>query len=244
MVTKLLLLIVGVIVQRYGSTPPNVRPPTEQLREQHGVECAVPWITTLARIQLWPWALFEGWVLLVLSGYCPPALARPLLDVLPTSFTSDPTPAFVAGTLLAVSAGLLRAHCFHALGPHFTFELSIRPAQALVTHGVYGVVRHPSYTAALGLAAGWMLCVLDRRGAVVSVCTGVLVRAFNFGGDGWGDWHCDAVVTGVWVTGVGLLCVLMSRRMDREDAMLEENFGEAWRAWAKRVPYRLIPGVY
>lgn len=112
-----------------------------------------------------------------------------------------------------------------------------------MTHGVYSVVRHPSYTGALGLAVGWMLCVLDRRGAVVSVCEGVL-EARVVGGRG----HWDTVVTGVWAcawtVGVGVLWVLLCKRMDKEDAMLERNFGEAWRAWAKRVPYRLVPGVY
>lgn len=53
-----------------------------------------------------------------------------------------------------------------------------------------------------------------------------------------GVWAC------AWTVGVGVLWVLLCKRMDKEDAMLERNFGEAWRAWAKRVPYRLVPGVY
>ena len=53
---------------------------------------------------------------------------------------------------------------------------------------------------------------------------------------------------GVWacmcMTGLGLLWGFIRARMDNEDAMLEKNFGEEWRAWTKKVPYRLIPGVY
>ena len=213
------------------------------------------WSLTGFQTLLWSWAFFEGSVLLALSGYCPPALAHPLLKfllpafLLPATLTSsDPTfltaltPAFLAGTLLILAGGLLRARCYHALGSRFTFELCIRPAHALVTDGVYGVVRHPGYTGGFGLVIGWLLCVLDQRGCVLSAFTGLdPSQASAPGGDGSGH----AVVTGaVWVTTLGLLCVAISKRMDKEDAMLEKNFGEEWRAWAKKVPCRLVPGVY
>jgi len=39
------------------------------------------------------------------------------------------------------------------------------------------------------------------------------------------------VVTAVvWVTTSGLLCVAMSKRVDKEDAMLEKNFVDEWRS--------------
>jgi len=188
---------------------------------------------------------------LVLSGYCPSALARPLRFLLPSTLTSlDPTsltaltPTFLVGTLLTLAGGLLRVHCFRALGSRFTFELSIRPAHALVTDGVYGVVRHPSYTAALALAVGSLLCMLDRRGCVVSAFVGLdPSQASAPGGDGSGH-AVVAALTGAWVTLLGTLFVGLSKRMDKEDAMLEKTFGEEWRAWAKKVPYRLVPGVY
>lgn len=53
-----------------------------------------------------------------------------------------------------------------------------------------------------------------------------------------GVWAC------MWAAVLGTLYVVMSERMDKEDAMLERAFGEAWRAWAERVPCRLVPGVY
>ncbi|KAI9457835.1 hypothetical protein HD554DRAFT_2141346 [Boletus coccyginus] len=245
--TRLLLFFVVVIAEHYGATPPNVRPPAEQLREQRGLERGLPFFTASGRILLWSWAFLEGSVLLALSGYCPPGLARPLLHALPTTVTSDPTshtaltPAFLAGTLLTLAGALLRAHCFHTLGAHFTFELSIHPTHALVTHGAYGVVRHPSYTALVGLVVGWLLCALDRRGWVVSAACARLLS----GGHGrrkramaTGVWAC------MWAAVLGTLYVVMSKRMDKEDAMLERSFGEAWQAWAERVPCRLIPGVY
>jgi len=33
-------------------------------------------------------------------------------------------------------------------------------------------------------------------------------------------------------------------RMGREDKELRGAFGQEWDAWARRVPYRLVPGLY
>ena len=38
--------------------------------------------------------------------------------------------------------------------------------------------------------------------------------------------------------------IALNGRMNRGNAMLENNFGEEWRAWAKRVPCQMVPGVY
>lgn len=34
------------------------------------------------------------------------------------------------------------------------------------------------------------------------------------------------------------------RRVPLEDEMLYNALGEEWESWAKRVKYRLVPGVY
>ena len=50
-IAKLLLFFVGVVIQQYGFAPPNVRPPTEKLREQRGTERAFPFVyATLGRV--------------------------------------------------------------------------------------------------------------------------------------------------------------------------------------------------
>ncbi|KAF8439975.1 hypothetical protein L210DRAFT_3541315 [Boletus edulis BED1] len=243
-VAKLLLLILSGVAQLYGQTPPNVRPPTEHLREQRGIERGLPFITWLGRALFCVWVLFEAAVLVAFANFTPPTLAHYLSHVLlpskllPQAATlTTATPAFTIGSLLGVFGGLLRAYCYRALGAHFTFELSIRPTQALVTHGLYGVIRHPSYTGSLALVLGWQLCVLDRQGVIMSLIA-----------SGWDSNIGQAVVTAastcVWATTVCMLYLWLSKRMNNEDAMLEKNFGEEWRAWAKRVPYRLVPGVY
>lgn len=57
-------------------------------------------------------------------------------------------------------------------------------------------------------------------------------------------------------TNMGQLCVvlvvvlmvipaaLFGYRMPLEDKALRSEFGQEWDEWAKKVPYRLIPGVY
>lgn len=200
----------------------------------------------------WSRAFLEGSVLFALTGYCPRALAHALLHaLLPTSLTSDLptaltsltalTPTFLTGVLLILTGAFLRARCYYILGPRFTYELSIRPSHTLVTEGVYGVIRHPSYTAVLVIVAGWLLSAFDRQGPVVAVCAGCVQM---FGWDGSGSTRMTSVLACVWVTVLGGLWLTVSKRMDKEDAMLEHNFGEEWRTWARRVPYRLVPGVY
>ena len=49
-IARLLLLFVGVAAQQYAVTPPNVRPPTEQLREQHGAEHSVPLVVNSVKV--------------------------------------------------------------------------------------------------------------------------------------------------------------------------------------------------
>ena len=211
----------------------------------------------MLQVFLVAWGLLEAAVLVVLSGHCPPAFADPLRHLVPHSLTTTftarppltaPTPAYLVGTVLAVLGAALRGACYHALGARFTFELSIPSAgghgHGLVTDGLYGVVRHPSYVGLHMLAVGWLLCALDPRGWVVSVC------AAGLSGARWGMDRCarDGIVTPMlacmWATALATLLIGIHQRMGREDAMLERHFGEAWRAWAKKVPYRLVPGVY
>ena len=47
------------------------------------------------------------------------------------------------GMMLMAAGVALRCLSIHTLGPYFLNEVSILPGQPLVTHGLYGVVRHP-----------------------------------------------------------------------------------------------------
>ena len=53
---------------------------------------------------------------------------------------------------------------------------------------------------------------------------------------------CALVALWVGTAAYALRCTL--RRLDVEDAELRRVFGKAWDAWAGRVRWRLVPGVY
>ncbi|KAL1725873.1 hypothetical protein EV714DRAFT_277105 [Schizophyllum commune] len=65
------------------------------------------------------------------------------------------TTPFLVGWALNLAATLLRVHCYHRLDRHFTFELAVQKEQKLVTDGVYGIVRHPSYSATILACIGY-----------------------------------------------------------------------------------------
>ncbi|KAN0079877.1 hypothetical protein V8E55_009443 [Tylopilus felleus] len=216
---RLFLVFVGATALEYGVIPPSAQPSAEQLREQHGAEHSVSLIILTMRTMMWFKAFLEDSILFSLSGYCPPDLARALLHTFsPTTLTSDLTeliPAFLAGMFLILVGSFLRVHCFHALGPRFTLQLSIHPTHTLVTDGVYGI------------------------GPVVSMLAGLL-QAPLFAGSTDGNAMLTGVLACMWATVVYLLYLMLNGRVKREDTMVEENFGEEW---AKRVSYRLVPGV-
>jgi len=47
----------------------------------------------------------------------------------------------------------------------------------------------------------------------------------------------------LWVIGVVFLWFSLNARTLREDELMRKQFGETWKLWAAKVPYRLVPGV-
>ncbi|KAI1791291.1 hypothetical protein LXA43DRAFT_1082758 [Ganoderma leucocontextum] len=128
-----------------------------------------------------------------------------------------------------------RAHphttrCYRELGQLFTWQSVVRDDHKLITTGPYSIVRHPSYT-------GFYLLVIGN----------VMLLASK------GSWFMEA---GLWhtVLGKGAACsatafsvmvaLRLFLRVDEEDQLLKNEFGEEWDEWAKKTPYRLIPFVY
>ena len=60
----------------------------------------------------------------------------------------------IVGSLLMAVGILLRYLSLRTLGEFFLNEITMLPGQPLVTHGIYGAVRHPSETGILCLAIG------------------------------------------------------------------------------------------
>ncbi|KAI0647051.1 hypothetical protein C8Q79DRAFT_1009199 [Trametes meyenii] len=140
------------------------------------------------------------------------------------------TPTFLVGSSLTIAGGLLRIYCHRTLGRFFAWQATVQDDHELITTGPYAVVRHPSFTALALIAIGAPLAILT-SGAYFTE-SGILDTQ-------WGRAVAGTAFGWLWLT----TCALV-HRIDEEEEELKKKFGEEWRIWAARVPYRLIPFVY
>lgn len=139
------------------------------------------------------------------------------------------SPLFLVGVVCASLGGLLRKWSYQVMGRHFTFQLSILKDHQLITDGPYAYVRHPGYTALILTFFGMSACQLSA-----------------------GSWRIETrVFDSVFGKCIGLLgvcaalqLILVVSRAPAEDRMLHEQFGDQWEEWAKKVPYKCIPGIW
>lgn len=73
------------------------------------------------------------------------------------------------GVVLVASGGALRIAPVYVLGDRFSGLVAIQPNHALVTSGVYGVIRHPSYLGLLTLSVGWALAFRSIIGVLLAL---------------------------------------------------------------------------
>jgi protein-S-isoprenylcysteine O-methyltransferase Ste14 len=140
------------------------------------------------------------------------------------------TTAAAIGMALGITGAALRAWCYRELGRFFTFEMTIMKDHNLVKTGPYDVVRHPSYTATFMTNIAIFLLYATRGSWVRE--SGLLE---NLPGK---------IVTGIFAAMVALGPLGVMRRMQDEDEALRKRFGEEWEAWAAKVRYMLIPGLW
>jgi protein-S-isoprenylcysteine O-methyltransferase Ste14 len=76
------------------------------------------------------------------------------------------------GVVLFAAGGALRIWPVFVLGHRFSGLVAIQQGHALVTNGIYGVIRHPSYLGLLINSLGWSLAF---RSGVGVLLTGLLV---------------------------------------------------------------------
>lgn len=71
------------------------------------------------------------------------------------------------GVGLFAAGGALRLWPVHVLGNRFSGLVAIQPGHTLVTRGVYGVIRHPSYLGLLVTSLGWALAFRSGPGVLL-----------------------------------------------------------------------------
>jgi protein-S-isoprenylcysteine O-methyltransferase Ste14 len=77
------------------------------------------------------------------------------------------------GVAVFAAGGVLRLWPIFVLGERFSGLVAIQPGHALVTDGVYGIVRHPSYLGLLVAALGWALTFRSGVGVLIALLLAV-----------------------------------------------------------------------
>jgi protein-S-isoprenylcysteine O-methyltransferase Ste14 len=72
------------------------------------------------------------------------------------------------GVVLFAAGGALRLWPVVVLGNRFSGLVAIQPGHTLVTSGVYGVIRHPSYLGLLVNSLGWALAFRSGVGLLIT----------------------------------------------------------------------------
>jgi protein-S-isoprenylcysteine O-methyltransferase Ste14 len=73
------------------------------------------------------------------------------------------------GVVLFAAGGALRIWPVFVLGRRFSGLVAIQPGHTLVTNGVYGVIRHPSYLGLLINSVGWSLAFRSGLGLILTL---------------------------------------------------------------------------
>lgn len=73
------------------------------------------------------------------------------------------------GVALFIVGGALRIWPVFVLGRRFSGLVAIQPGHRLVTGGIYGMIRHPSYLGLLAGALGWALAFRSGIGVVLAL---------------------------------------------------------------------------
>lgn len=109
------------------------------------------------------WVLGAFGVLGVLAGVLPAYADRRALWVI------DGDGVRWLGVALFTAGGILRLWPVFVLGARFSGLVAIQPGHRLVTTGIYGAIRHPSYLGLLINALGWALVFRSVIGVLLAV---------------------------------------------------------------------------
>jgi protein-S-isoprenylcysteine O-methyltransferase Ste14 len=109
------------------------------------------------------WVLFAFGVIGLLNGYVPAYTDR--IGFL----TIDGETIRWVGVVLYAAGGALRLWPVFVLGDRFSGLVAIQAGHTLVTGGIYGVIRHPSYLGLLVSSLGWDLAFRSAAGVALTL---------------------------------------------------------------------------
>jgi protein-S-isoprenylcysteine O-methyltransferase Ste14 len=111
------------------------------------------------------------WVIAALSLIGVLAAYLPALTDRKEFWTLDGDAIRWLGVVLFAAGGALRLWPVVVLGNRFSGLVAIQPGHTLVTSGVYGVIRHPSYLGLLVNSLGWVLAFRSGVGLLITALT-------------------------------------------------------------------------
>lgn len=250
---KIALLLATGVSCHYSLTPPHIAAPTTVVAKKTLFERGVQWVTFCSKVciaffghkathahltrqtMVWMMALTDALATFVAWNELPfNRTGHPLLRI---------SPAMVFGAVAVIFANLLRQRCFKELGRLFTFEISIQTDHTLITTGPYAVVRHPSYL-------GIYLTLLGST--LVGLAPGAWLRHYLFRTALFGSYRLlpdfgqvvVAILVVFWLVKTCFVFKCTHRRLGIEDSALQKVFGREWEAYARRVRWSVLPGIY
>jgi protein-S-isoprenylcysteine O-methyltransferase Ste14 len=111
------------------------------------------------------WVLAAFGVIGIAAGYLPAYTDRIGF------WTIDGDAVRWLGVGLFIAGGVLRMWPVFVLGHRFSGLVAIQPGHALVTSGIYAVIRHPSYLGLLVNSLGWALAFRSVVGVLLTALT-------------------------------------------------------------------------
>ena len=117
------------------------------------------------------WVLWAFMVLGLLDGYLPALTDR--LDIV----TLGGEGVRWLGLALYCAGGALRLWPVFVLGDRFSGLVAIQPGHRLMTDGIYGVIRHPSYAGLLLNSLGWGLTFRSGVGVMLTALIAIPLLA-------------------------------------------------------------------
>jgi protein-S-isoprenylcysteine O-methyltransferase Ste14 len=106
-----------------------------------------------------PSAQDEGAFRTIMIGSPLAMIAAGAASLMPWLTIPYPVVAVALATIMLIGGAVLRRYCFIALGKSFTGTVIVSKDQKIVQHGIYRLVRDPSYTAACLMFTGIALAL-------------------------------------------------------------------------------------